>query len=69
MAKTIATATGNDKTRTKETHRLGSVSSSGEAATWRTFANVTIFADGHGFVEVIRDYKVIHRHEWGPETP
>ena len=36
MAATIATATTEDKARTKETHRLGSLCATGEAATWRT---------------------------------
>jgi hypothetical protein len=67
MAATIATATGQDKSRTKETHRLGSESSTGEAATWRTFATATVWRDGSGTVTVRRDGKLIHSFDFGPE--
>ena len=67
MAKTIARATGYDRTRTKDTHRLGSEGSAAEAATWRTFARTYVAKDGSGYVEVTRDGLVIHRHDFGPE--
>jgi hypothetical protein len=67
MAATIARATGHDSTRTKEKHTLGSVASTVEAATYRTFAEAEVYADGHGEVLVRRDGEVIHRFEFGPE--
>lgn len=67
MAKTIAKAFGYDKTRTKEVHRLGSRSSTGEANTWRTFSSTTINADGSGSFQLQRGGKIIHSHNWGPE--
>jgi hypothetical protein len=67
MAKTIAKAIGEDSSRHKETHRLGSQSSTGEANTWRTFSKTHIEADGSGYFQLIRDGEIIHSHEWGPE--
>ena len=67
MAKTIAKACGHDKGRSKETHRLGSQSSTGEANTWRTFSSTTINADGSGWCRVQRGGEIIHSHSWGPE--
>ena len=67
MAKTIAKACGHDKTRTKEVHRLGSQSSTGEANTWKTFSSTTINADGSGHFCVKRDGKTIGFSSWGPE--
>ena len=67
MAATIAKATGYDSTRTKETHRLGSVSSKAEANTWRTFCTSFVAADGSGFVEVTRDGQRLVWHSFGPE--
>lgn len=67
MAATIAKATGFDSTRVKSTHRLGSQSSSAEAATWRTFARAYVNRDGSGMVEVTRDGKVLHRFEFEAE--
>jgi len=67
MANTIAKAFGSDSNRVKETHRLGSVSSTGEANTWRTFSSTHINADGSGHCRVERDGEVIHVHSWGPE--
>ncbi len=67
MAKTIAKAFGCDKNRVKETHRLGSQCSTGEANTWKTFSSTTINADGSGFCRVQRGGETIHLHSWGPE--
>lgn len=67
MANTIAKAIGYDSARVKETHRLGSVAASAEAATWRTFAHVYVRASGSGYVTVIRDGVTIHRFEFGKE--
>lgn len=68
MAKTIAKAFGYDSNRCKETHRLGSQSSTGEANTWRTFSKTHINADGSGFFQLERDGQVIHYYEWEPEN-
>lgn len=67
MAATIAKAIGYDKTRSKETHRLGSVGAIVEAATWRTFATATVMRNGTGSIEVRRDGKLLHRFEFEPE--
>jgi len=67
MAATIATATGRDRARVKEGHRLGSESARGEAATWRTFATAFVRKDGSGYIELRRDQKLIHSFEFGPE--
>ena len=68
MAATIAKAWGQDRSgRIKETHRLGSESSIAEAATWRTFARVTTFADGSGHVRITRDGDTVHEYAWGSE--
>ena len=68
MAATIATATGYDKSRIKETHRLGSEVARGEAATWRTFATAEVRKDGSGFIRVSRGDKLLHRFDFGPEA-
>jgi hypothetical protein len=67
MANTIAKATGSDSSRNKETHRLGSKSSTGEANTWRTFTTTHVNADGSGFCRIMRDGEIIHYYKWGPE--
>lgn len=67
MAATIAEARGYDRSRVKETHRLGSQSAEARAATWRTFAIAWVRADGSGTVEVKRDGVTLHRFEFGPE--
>jgi hypothetical protein len=67
MAATIATATGHDRSRSKATHRLGSEWADATAATWRTFATVTVRKDGSGVVSVIRDGTTIHAFDFGPE--
>jgi hypothetical protein len=68
MAATIARATGHDRSRSKETHRLGSEWADASAATWRTFATVTVRKDGSGVVSVIRDNSPIHAFTFGPES-
>lgn len=67
VAKTIAKAFGYDKSRVKETHRLGSETARAEANTWRTFSTAYTRADGSGYVQVMRDREVIHYFEYGPE--
>lgn len=67
MAATIAKATGRDKSRIKETHRLGSESAYAEANTWRTFTKAYIYRDGSGYVEATRDGKSLGRIDFGPE--
>jgi hypothetical protein len=67
MAATIAIAYGEDQNRTKEAHRLGSRSATGEANTWRTFTTAHVRPDGSGWVRVVRDGRTIHAHDFGPE--
>jgi hypothetical protein len=67
MAATIAKAIGHDRTRVKETHRLGSEHSEAEAATWRTFARAYVNAAGAGYVEVVRDGFTLGRIAFGSE--
>lgn len=67
MAATIATATGHDRARTKETHRLGSEAAEVVAATWRTFVTATVRKDGSGQVSIRRDGRQIHFFDFGPE--
>ena len=68
MANTIAIARGCDRTRTKETHRLGSARAEAEANTWKTFARLTMQADGSGHAIVTRNGQTLHDISWGPET-
>ncbi len=68
MAMTIAKAYGYDSNRCKETHRLGSKSSTGEANTWKTFSRTHINADGSGFFRLVRDGKTIHYYSWKQEN-
>jgi hypothetical protein len=68
VAKTIAKATGEDSNRSKEVHRLGSMCSTGEANTWKTFSRTHINADGSGHFLLKRDGQIIHSHKWGPEN-
>jgi hypothetical protein len=68
MAATIAKAIGYDSSRIKETHRLGSKHSLAKANTWRTFTEAFISADGSGYVEVVRDGKVMHRFNFEKES-
>ena len=67
MAATIARAIGIDRSRRKETHRLGSEESVAEAATWKTFATVWIVKDGSGSFTLKRNGVVLHTWEWGEE--
>lgn len=67
MANTIAEAWGFDRSRIKETHRLGSEEAQAQAATYRTSARVNVCKDGSGVVTVKRDGKIIHTWEFGPE--
>lgn len=67
MASTIAKAIGNDSSRTKETHRLGSRSSTGEANTWKTFSRTHISKDGSGYFQLERNGEIIHLYRWGSE--
>jgi hypothetical protein len=70
MAATIATAIGHDTTgRSKTTTRLGSQASTGKAATWRTFGEITLWADGRVEVSVKRDGKTIYSHDIEAEGP
>ena len=70
MAATIARAFGEDRTRIKEKHILGSVSAEARAATWRTEAVAYVAADGSGYIEVrwLRSGITIHRYDFPPET-
>jgi hypothetical protein len=67
MAATIATATGRDSSRAKETHRLGAQSSTARADTWQTFTTAHVNRDGSGYVEVRRNGKTLHRFDFGAE--
>ena len=67
MAKTIAIASGEDTSRTKTVHRLGSRSATGHANTWRTFTTASVNADGSGSVTVKRDGKVLHYFSFDAE--
>ena len=68
MARTIAKAIGQDNTREKVVHRLGSVSSEGQANTWRTFTTCYVDRDGGGFVRVVRDGEVLHSWTFEAES-
>lgn len=68
MANTIARATGHDSSRSKETTRLGSRSAQTQAATWRTFVDAEVWADGRVQITVKRDGAVIHSFDLGPES-
>jgi hypothetical protein len=39
-----------------------------QAATWHTFVDATMLADGSGSLEVRQGGQVVHRFAWGPET-
>ena len=67
MANCIAWCWGEDKTRLKEAHRIGSVSAQTKAATWRTFVLGEVRADGRVHVQVIRDGVTVHTYELGEE--
>jgi len=67
MANTIAQAWGEDRSRVKETHRLGSESATVCAATWSTFARAHVNRDGSGWVTVKRYGVVLTEFSFGPE--
>lgn len=67
MAATIAHATGFDKNRIKDTHRLGSEGATAHANTWRTFTTCHVNKNGQGYVEVKRDGEIIHRFHFEAE--
>ncbi len=75
MAACIARAQGFTKSgdaRNNETTRLGSGSVTVQAATWRTFVDVTVFADGSGLVTVRRqhagDKTLLHQFAFDSEN-
>jgi hypothetical protein len=72
MAATIAECTGQDSTRVKTAHKLGSRSATGRAATYTTFAECHVNADGSGYIQVERTmpvYGVQRIHiPFGPES-
>lgn len=71
MAATIARAQGFQKdgsAKNSEATRLGHGYSTAKAATWRTFAEVTVWADGHGEVEVKRDGEILHTFRFEAES-
>jgi hypothetical protein len=39
-----------------------------QAATWHTFVDATVLADGSGSLEVRQGGQVVHRFVWGPEA-
>lgn len=66
MAKCYAECEGYDKTRIKAVHRLGSVCAIGKAQTYKTYATCQVYADGHGYLDVIREgvrYRVAFNSE------
>lgn len=67
MAATIARATGHDSVRSKRVHRLGSHSSAVQAATYQTFAEAVVYADGSGEIRVRRNGRTFC-YDFGPET-
>lgn len=54
MANTYAGCRGEDRTRVKEDHRLGSESATGVAQTYVTFATAHVRKDGSGYIRVSR---------------
>lgn len=68
MAATIATATGTDTGRVKQTHRRGSQTALGEAATWRTFAAAYVNRNGSGYISVRQNGVLLARVTFGPES-
>jgi hypothetical protein len=39
-----------------------------QAATWHTFVDATMLANGSGSLEVRQGGQVVHRFAWGPEA-
>jgi hypothetical protein len=67
MAATMAICIGEDSSRVKQDHRLGSRMATGKAQTWRTFAVCTVMADGSGYVQVSQNGVLLGRITFGPE--
>lgn len=67
MAATIAKCFGIDSTRRKEASRLGSLASTAQANTWRTFTECHVNKDGSGYVIVRRDGVIIHQYAFDVE--
>lgn len=63
MAATIAICEGHDSSRVKRVTRLGSKCAYVQANTWRTFAEVTTWADGSVRVSITRDGEAVHSFE------
>jgi hypothetical protein len=68
MAATRVVAYGEDKNRVKECSRLGSKCSSAVVATWNTFIESEVWADGHGYVTVKQNGKKILDFTFPKET-
>lgn len=68
MAQTIAIAIGRDRSRDKETHRLGHSASTARAQTWRTFAECHVNADGSGYIQVRRDDQTMAYFDFKAES-
>ncbi len=66
MANTIASATGYDSSRRKDTHRLGSVAAGAQVATFATFCQSYINSQGAGSVSIRRGHKE-YRVTWNAE--
>lgn len=69
MANTVAKIVAVDESgREKKVTRLGGAFSQVEANTWHTFCTALVYADGSGYVSVVRDDKVIHEYRFGTEA-
>ena len=70
MAATIARAQGftkNGMAKNREATRLGGGGVRAQAATWHTFADVTMNANGSGNVTVKRNGEILHTFAWDVE--
>ena len=67
MANCIAKAAGEDSSRTKSVHRLGSRAAYVQAATWHTFAEAYVTEDGSGSITVRRGRQVF-TYEFGAQS-
>lgn len=56
-----------ESVRGNTVHRLGHKAITVEAATWQTFATVTLRADGSGVLEIRRGGKLIETRTWDKE--
>ena len=68
MANCIAKACGEDSSREKHVHRLGSQSAWVQAATWQTFVTAYVAANGMGWIKVEQNGTMIHSFDFGPES-